>query len=142
MGNKHFNYERLLKTPEWREYSKTKLKQDNYNCQICHQKKSENELLVHHKMYIEGKDIWDYPPELVETLCKDCHEKLHKPYKKYIIYRPPKPGYRLVTCNRCLGEGLLYMRSGKFCRCDLCDGTGYVYEEDIEPFEDDYPSCW
>ena len=138
----HFNYERLLKTPEWRGYRKTILERDNYTCQICHQKKSADELQVHHKKYIEGNDPWDYPQELVETLCVDCHENWHKTHKKYIIYRLPKPGYRLVTCSRCLGEGLLNMRDGKICRCELCDGTGSVYEEDIDPIEDDYPSRW
>ena len=54
MGNKHSNYERLLKTPEWREYRKNIFERDNYTCQNCHQKKSADELRVHHKKYIEG----------------------------------------------------------------------------------------
>ena len=92
MGNKHSNYERLLKTPEWREYSKTIIKRDNCTCQICHQKKSEHELQVHHKKYIEGNDPWDHPQELVETLCNKCHWHWHKKHK-YLIFLHKKPGF-------------------------------------------------
>ncbi len=91
MGNKHSNYERLLKTPEWREYRKTIFERDNYTCQNCHQKKSADELRVHHKKYIEGNDPWDYPSELVETLCNKCHVHWHKKHK-YLIVLHKKPG--------------------------------------------------
>lgn len=129
------NYRKLLSTPEWYEFRKTVFERDNYTCQICNKKKSAHELHVHHMLYIEGKEIWDYPQELIKTLCVDCHDNWHKKHG-FMIYRLPKPGYRLETCSRCRGEGLLNMRNGKICKCKLCDGTGSVYVEDIDPIEE------
>lgn len=46
---------------------------------------SESELVAHHKKYIQGKEIWDYPDEYLITLCKSCHEKFHEK-----IYEQPE----------------------------------------------------
>ena len=92
MENKQFNYKRLLKRPEWKEYRKTILERDNYTCQICNEKKSEHELRAHHKKYIKGNAPWDHPQELVETLCYKCHWHWHKKHK-YLIFLHKKPGF-------------------------------------------------
>ena len=47
------------------------MKRDKFKCTECGDK--ENMLQVHHKMYLNGKKVWEYPNELLVTLCKDCH---------------------------------------------------------------------
>lgn len=47
---------------------------DDFKCRICG---SEEKLVVHHKEYIEGKKAWEYPNELLITLCDECHAKFH-----------------------------------------------------------------
>ena len=42
-------------------------------CQICFD--SENTLAVHHKRYLNDVEPWDYPSELLITLCEECHAK-------------------------------------------------------------------
>jgi hypothetical protein len=34
-------------------------------------------LQVHHKRYIEGRELWDYNDNDLITLCKQCHTSLH-----------------------------------------------------------------
>lgn len=35
-------------------------------------------LQVHHKKYIEGKHAWEYDDSDLVTLCKDCHNVVHR----------------------------------------------------------------
>ncbi len=62
---------------EWKEFRLRILKRDNYICYNCKQRKSERELQVHHKQYINGKKIWEYADDDVITLCKKCHAEIH-----------------------------------------------------------------
>lgn len=50
------------------------LKRDNYTCQCCNKHK-EIKLHVHH---IETRKIGSNSPNNLITLCKECHEKVHK----------------------------------------------------------------
>ena len=50
------------------------LKRDNYTCQCC-KKHKEIKLHVHH---IESRKIGSNSPNNLITLCKECHEKVHK----------------------------------------------------------------
>lgn len=50
------------------------LKRDNYTCQCC-KKHKEIKLHVHH---IETRKIGSNSPNNLITLCKECHEKVHK----------------------------------------------------------------
>ena len=44
---------------------------------------TESQLHVHHKRYIKGRDLWDYPDDDLQALCKPCHEDEHF-YKDHI----------------------------------------------------------
>ena len=35
-------------------------------------------LQVHHKRYIDNRDVWDYDDSDLVTLCKDCHTLVHE----------------------------------------------------------------
>lgn len=68
-------YSELLKDPRWLEKRESILERDNYKCQDCLCKGSE--LHVHHKKYIDGRMPWEYPNELLITLCGSCHKRVH-----------------------------------------------------------------
>ena len=66
------------------------IKRDGYTCQNCHRKQSkakgkEFKVEVHHRAGIDWDGVVDiiidrvlkHPDEL-ETLCKQCHEKIHE----------------------------------------------------------------
>ena len=75
--------ERLLgrSFPEYREFVKRVMARDNYTCQCCGEKISQNGV-VHH---IDGYN-WDKEHRLSDengiTLCKNCHRHFHSNYGK------------------------------------------------------------
>jgi len=75
--NKIFNnkYSETLKDPRWQRKRLEIMQRDNFKCTMCGA--SNKPLNIHHKIYIKGKKIWDYPNELLITLCEDCHHKVH-----------------------------------------------------------------
>lgn len=66
------SYQEKLKDPRWQKKRLEILERDEWNCQICHD--SESTLAVHHRRYLPNRDPWDYPDELLVTLCEACHE--------------------------------------------------------------------
>lgn len=72
------DYKEQVNDPRWVERSREIMKRDNFTCQLCG--KSNTKLNVHHIKYIKGKDYWDYPEELLMTVCEVCHQKIHGKY--------------------------------------------------------------
>jgi hypothetical protein len=64
-------FERLL-NPKWQKKRLEILSRDEWTCQKCFD--SENTLNVHHMRYLKNKNPWEYPNNLLITLCKNCHE--------------------------------------------------------------------
>ena len=64
-------YSDKLKDPRWQKKRLEIMQRDEFMCQCCYD--TESMLTVHHKYYIHGKDPWDYPDELLITLCNNCH---------------------------------------------------------------------
>ena len=65
-------YSEKLKDPRWQRKRLEILQRDDFTCQKC--KDKESTLHVHHRIYLKGNDPWDYPDELLVTLCENCHE--------------------------------------------------------------------
>lgn len=72
------DYKEQINDPRWGERSREIMKRDNFTCQLCG--KTNVKLNVHHIRYIKGKDYWDYPDELLMTVCEVCHQKIHGKY--------------------------------------------------------------
>ena len=70
------NYKDQIKSPKWQRRRLEILSRDNFTCQVCGAK--EETLHVHHICYLKEKEIWDYPDNLLITLCESCHETEHK----------------------------------------------------------------
>lgn len=69
-------YSQKLKDPRWQKKRLDILNRDDWTCRKCENK--ESTLHVHHKVYIKGKDPWEYPAKFLITLCDSCHEDWHR----------------------------------------------------------------
>jgi hypothetical protein len=67
------NYSDKLKDPRWQKKRLEIFERDEFSCVCCGSE--NNSLQVHHKIYIKGKEPWEYDNEYLITLCEDCHEK-------------------------------------------------------------------
>lgn len=79
-------YIEKLKDPRWQKKRLEILERDEWTCQICHD--SSSTLVVHHRRYLPNTDPWDYPDDLLVTLCENCHdiEKESRPeYEKLLL---------------------------------------------------------
>ena len=70
------DYSKYLKSQEWKKKREEVLERDGYKCQKC--EATEN-LQVHHLTY---KNIFNEPLEDLQTLCADCHRKVHEIWDK------------------------------------------------------------
>lgn len=65
-------YHELLKDPRWQKKRLEIMQRDGFKCCMCGGEKST--LNVHHKYYIFEREPWNYPDNLLVTLCESCHE--------------------------------------------------------------------
>ncbi len=65
------NYQKYLRSEEWKMRREQRLKIDNYTCQMCGTKEK---LVVHHKTYAR---IFNEDMDDLITLCDPCHKKVH-----------------------------------------------------------------
>jgi len=68
-------YGEKLRDPRWQRLRLEIMQRDEWTCQKCGAK--DRTLHVHHTRYLKGRNPWDYPPELLLTLCEDCHDGVH-----------------------------------------------------------------
>lgn len=80
-------YAKKLKDPRWQKKRLKILERDEWTCQACFQ--NESTLVVHHRVYLANTEPWDYPDDLLVTLCENCHE----------AERNDRPGYEIDLLN-------------------------------------------
>lgn len=68
-------YREQLLDPRWQRLRLEVLEAARWECQNCGA--SDKTLHVHHKRYVKGRKVWEYAPEELESLCKDCHKAHH-----------------------------------------------------------------
>lgn len=64
-------YAELLKDPRWQKNRLMIMERDDWSCQVCGS--NTGSLAVHHRTYIPSTLPWDYPNDLLATLCEPCH---------------------------------------------------------------------
>jgi len=61
--------------PRWQKMRLKVMERDGFACCMCF---NESETLnVHHLAYGQHRAVWDYPADVLVTLCKSCHEDWH-----------------------------------------------------------------
>src|ERR1700679_601174 len=74
-------YEYKLRLPEWAEFREFVLDAKGYLCEHCESQTTSPQ--IHHKLYIAGREPWDYELEDVKVLCQRCHETIHERIKEF-----------------------------------------------------------
>jgi 5-methylcytosine-specific restriction endonuclease McrA len=68
-------YKEKLSDRRWQIKKSKILERDEYKCQSHNCESGENsQLQVHHLTYLGNLSPWDYPDDMLITLCKMCHE--------------------------------------------------------------------
>lgn len=62
-------YAEKLRDGRWQKKRLEILERDGWKCSCC---PATNNLQVHHLVYAR-RDPWDYPNDVYQTLCGDCH---------------------------------------------------------------------
>lgn len=101
------NHKRL-----WEQLREQTIKADGQACVRCGKPGSNDLVLqVHHKAYVSGRAYWDYPLDMLETLCKGCHAREHNivsPDSGWTLARENDLGGKVGTCDYC-GTTLRYV---------------------------------
>lgn len=64
------------KHPSWQKKRLEALERAGFACERCYDE--ESTLHVHHKRYVKGRMIWEYPVKELAVLCESCHEMAHE----------------------------------------------------------------
>lgn len=103
-------YQQMLNRKEWQDRAHEIKTRDNLKCQAYDCKTPNDILQVHHHDYFNHKDPWNYPDDLLITLCATCHDK---------------------EKHRYLLEGRLHtaLKQKGFLACDLMALTTHLYSD-------------
>lgn len=69
------SYKDDLKDVRWQQKRLKILERDKWKCQKTNCSTPEYLLQVHHLDYFPGIKPWDYPDDMLLTLCDNCHGK-------------------------------------------------------------------
>ncbi len=71
---KSLSYRSQLETKQWKDFRKLIFSQRGKRCEMCG---ATTNIQIHHLQYITGRKAWEYTPNDVMVLCRDCHKKIH-----------------------------------------------------------------
>jgi len=87
-------YKEQIKDPRWKAVRLIIIRRDRGRCIRC---SSRYGLVVHHKRYINGLMAWEHPPELLETLCNNCHMEEHEIYSSSYYNHKDRKGLKRIN---------------------------------------------
>jgi hypothetical protein len=70
------------KDARWQKKRLEIMNRDGWACVSCGAEGEGVTLNVHHAYYESGKAPWEYPDDVLNTLCEKCHERIHFLQKK------------------------------------------------------------
>jgi len=80
---KQLSYAEKLKSPNWQKKRLEILSLRGFKCEVCGDE--ENQIQVHHRFYLKGREPWQYDNDVFQVLCEKCHKSEHeKPQSKEI----------------------------------------------------------
>ena len=68
-------YGEQLKHPSWQRKRLEALDHYGFQCNNCGAE--DKTLHVHHKLYVKGRQVWEYEISELEALCDECHGIAH-----------------------------------------------------------------
>jgi hypothetical protein len=116
------SYKEQLQHPLWQKKRLEIMQRDNFTCRYC--SSIENQLHVHHLIYLKNIHIWEYPDNLLLTLCNKCHSMESE--DGYIA----SLGIGLITDLSLLCDMDIQQLQSYFEQIDFLIGNeGYSYKE-------------
>lgn len=97
------DFRKLYLNKKWQEFAFKIQKRDGFKCVRCGKIQNETILQVHHKVYRNGTNPWEYPVSDCLTLCKGCHALEHdliEPDFGWILCSISDRGDKTGTCER------------------------------------------
>lgn len=58
--------------PRWQKKRLDIMNRDKFKCLECGS--DSKQLNVHHRWYVAGRKVWEYPDLALMTLCEECHQ--------------------------------------------------------------------
>jgi hypothetical protein len=101
------NYSEKLADPRWQRKRLEIMNRDNWTCQRCGD--ATTQLEIHHVDYWEGKKPWEYPDDMLVTVCRPCHQREDErpKHEKYLLQSMKNYGFLsgdLLALSVLLGE--------------------------------------
>ena len=78
------DYNDLYKDARWQKLRLEVFERDGFQCCGCGLAE-EVSLNAHHLLYFPNTKPWDYDPEIIITLCDNCHKMVHhlEPFRRF-----------------------------------------------------------
>jgi len=91
------SYQDDMKDVMWQKRRLLILERDKWKCQESRCTGKSTKLEVHHLDYIPDKKIWEYPDDMLLTLCSTCHNKEQErpPAEKMLLNSMRMKGFML-----------------------------------------------
>lgn len=112
-------YKEKLLSPKWQKLRLEIMQRDNFACVKCGN--TEETLQIHHKNYVFGKNPWDYPPEMLETLCSICHNS------EFTFNKKLKERIATILDKGYSSYDIFYLLGGLLEPCDIATNHRIYY---------------
>jgi hypothetical protein len=71
-------YLEKLRDGRWQKRRAEIIERDRWACRWCHATADSGaQLVVHHLIYVSGREPWEYADDELITICWDCHQEEH-----------------------------------------------------------------
>jgi hypothetical protein len=86
-------YAQKLADPRWQRRRLEIFNRDNWTCQQCGDKGTQLE--IHHTSYWAGIEPWEYPGDMLITVCHKCHhaEQVRFKYENSLVTALREKGF-------------------------------------------------
>lgn len=93
-------YAEKLLDQRWQKKRTVLLEASEWECQRggCENKSAHPTLHVHHRVYLRGRDPWDYPDSAYQVVCDECHVKEQAAMERAHIAIAKYPNLQTVCC--------------------------------------------
>ena len=122
---RRMDYEKYLRSPEWRRKKQTRLAFDNWQCGICHAQIDGDRYETHHLNYSRLGDE-DIEHDIL-TLCHSCHAAFHSMWQKvsswesspYTHWRDYSLQHTVKMCRQFMDQDFICGKGGyNLCNAD------------------------
>lgn len=74
------NYSEKLKDRRWLSFREEAIGFHGAHCNTCgnEDRDTSKSLHVHHRVYLKGREPWEYEMQHVAVICGPCHKRIHE----------------------------------------------------------------